>query len=348
MSIRQSSFSFDRTEIRLASLAAMPGLVALVVCTALFKPLLMLGISEGGRMALTLGVLSIPLGLLTALFCRGRDISLFRALPPGLGGTYDFKLLPETGFHAGLVMLLLGAFLASNQLMDSSSANLYNVVVTDTYKSKRKSGYTYEAAFQIPSDVGDPTREGRVNLSASDYATTATGSIMDVSIRRGFWGLPWVSGHTMRRRIALAPQKTSVTESPDENLRATQKAAIEWRVPSSQSTTAISDVATQHWPNGQIMQEEPQDGGKPHGLARYWHMNGKPYASIPWWHGEKHGRFRLYRDNGTLEQSLSYKSGQPHGVLCWYGDDGKTKTSSALYVDGVWQQSLTVRLPDCP
>ncbi len=100
------------------------------------------------------------------------------------------------------------------------------------------------------------------------------------------------------------------------------------------ATAQAADMREDFWEGGQRRSQEPLRDGKPHGLAKYWHANGQPYAEITYINGKKDGQHTLYREDGTPEQSLSYQNGQPHGILTWYKADGTTIDQQWRYDNG--------------
>ena len=84
--------------------------------------------------------------------------------------------------------------------------------------------------------------------------------------------------------------------------------------------TPFSGTAAWYYPNGKLMQETHIDGGREHGVERWWHSNGNRAGQCSYEHGLLDGPcVHWYPEESKRELQALYKAGKKDGVeITWY------------------------------
>ncbi|MGE4313090.1 MAG: hypothetical protein AB7E85_02305 [Pseudobdellovibrionaceae bacterium] len=259
-------------------------------------------------------------------------VLLAKRVKPDIG---KIGLFGAMGFFC---LLSVPLFLLVNKSFDSSLEDrVTRTVIAREEHTGSKGAKSHYAIFDGPllmKDLGGA--ENKMRITNNVYRSIVPERTkVELRIKDGFLGVKWLAG---QRWTNLKAEDTpqSHTNAPENSVE--REAAIQWTNDHSFPTEMSFDPETQanqqqKWPNGKIMQMEPLEDGRIHGVAGYWFDNGQLYGYIPYQKGKKYGCFRLYRDNGNLDQDLCYKDGELYGICRWYNPDGSL-LGQALYYDG--------------
>src|SRR5438034_8735009 len=77
-------------------------------------------------------------------------------------------------------------------------------------------------------------------------------------------------------------------------------------------------------PNGQLKNEQPTVGGRPHGIARSWYPNGQLQSETPFRDGLAHGIWKHWAQDGRLLGTFEMVDGT--GTFRTWYDDGRLRT----------------------
>lgn len=359
-----------RTRMSLAAVSGVLGLTGGVILLIFFAPL-----RASENVPLLLLACSIPAFLLTRLLVTSfgtklpateaqsgnaviqRDGGLFYALT-GLAGAWQRvgdKKLRQSGpivvvyIFAGYTLLLTGAMLCLNQILDRGAATSYTATVQEKIVTQGKRHKNYFLRIPSPTAAWLPfldfggTEDISVNRGVYDRAAEGETTVT-LAVHDGALGMPWYQwspeavGNLRAAVSAPSGRATLRADAP------TITAACAWRDGFNLATeighAPAQDYRREYWPNGALKAEEPLIDGVIHGVGQYWFDNGARYANIPYRQGRKHGTFILHRKDGSIEQQLSYKDGALYGINTWYDVSGAV-TAAAVYVGDAEHYPLT-------
>lgn len=234
-----------------------------------------------------------------------------------------------------LIALVAGIMLFAdlNHLLDQSPISVNQAVVID--KDAKSSGTTSRRSaahyLSLEFTANPDNLPARLMVPLWSYYKYSKGDGIEIRVRRGFFNSPYVDGD----RAIPNPKQVSVSvdSSKVDFQRARNLAG--W-IPASEPQVKMDGPvswAEEKYRSGKIRQKEPFVDARRHGLATYWHENGKVYTTINWVNGEKQGRVKIYYPSGAIEQSLNYRNGKLHGLCAWYDEQGVV-TNMALYDNG--------------
>ena len=85
-------------------------------------------------------------------------------------------------------------------------------------------------------------------------------------------------------------------------------------------STPYSGTAAWYYPDGKLMQETQIEGGREHGVERWWHSNGHRAGQCSYEHGILDGPcVHWYPEESKRELQALYKTGKKDGVeITWY------------------------------
>lgn len=244
-------------------------------------------------------------------------------------------LIADLGLWCLLGLLIAGpqVFVDLNQVLDKSQPTLTRALIEDKYSRTTGSGKNRRTRFYLELKFNENPYHipRRFRITAWDYHRFTKDHGIQFSIRRGAFAAAYID--EMEPVTVIPDVDSSRGELPQEQISSIAE-ALKWRAASPLSeSSSEGERRIVRYNKDQVKSDEPLLNGAPHGLAKYWHPNGKLYSEIPYQNGEKHGEFKLYREDGTLEQHLSYKNGKPHGLLQWFNENGQL-SHRAVYIEG--------------
>ncbi|MDB4494398.1 hypothetical protein N9222_01270 [Pseudomonadales bacterium] len=104
-------------------------------------------------------------------------------------------------------------------------------------------------------------------------------------------------------------------------------------------------VKEKFYPNGELKErsnyQSKDDGGKRHGLSRWWNENGQLESEVTYKDGEHHGLSRNWDDDGQLRYETTYKDGESHGLSRSWDETGY------LWLEACFSNGEVVDMSNC-
>ncbi len=242
-------------------------------------------------------------------------------------------LAAELGILGFIGLLAAGpqAFVDINKMFDSSVTQEFTALVEQKYSRTTGSGKNRRTRYYLVLTFNEnPLRiPSPFLISSWDYNRFTERQGIRFFVKQGALKAAYID----EIQSTALPETWRVESAKVSQQRMNEiREALKWRA-EKPSENVAAQRRIEKYRTGQVRSDEPLVNGMIHGVARYYHENGVPYAEIPFLNGEKHGSFKLFRADGTIEQNLSYKNGKPHGLLQWHDSQGNL-IQREVYIEG--------------
>jgi hypothetical protein len=247
-------------------------------------------------------------------------------------------LLYEFAVPYSVVAILAGFLLFGdlNQSLDRSLPIKNVAKVVKKFSKSTGGGRRRSSSYYLVLNYSSNQTEVPETLGVNQwvYSDYSVGDGIEVMVRKGFFDSPYIEGFFP---ATISRGRDNSYEKDSSHIdKAYARKLLLWRE-TDEKINQLEGTITwreEKYSSGKLRQREPFVRSTRHGVATYWHENGKIYTTINWFNGEKHGRVKLNDQDGRIEQSLDYRNGELHGLCAWYSQTGVV-TNMALYDTGV-------------